>query len=157
MMLTLRLPPQEEQQLQQWASEQGEEVRKKADYLFASTEKPWGLLFTLFAKALTLLRPAAAQLEKQAVPAEQFALLILQTMVALYHANAGRPYTTEELQERSRLEDAMTLYDLEVVTMGMAARIAGVSRQRFIDELGKAGIPVFQYSAEEAITEAFAA
>ncbi len=47
----------------------------------------------------------------------------------------------------------MTLYDLRVVSLGIAAKIANVSVSEFIDALGRAGIPVFQYGAEEALAE----
>ena len=45
----------------------------------------------------------------------------LQTMTALYHANGGRPFSAAELSQRTPLEDAMTLYDLRVVSLGIAA------------------------------------
>jgi predicted HTH domain antitoxin len=52
-----------------------------------------------------------------------------------------------------RLEDAMTLFDLRVVSLGVAARLANVSISEFIDALGRAGIPVFQYNPEEVLAE----
>jgi predicted HTH domain antitoxin len=52
-----------------------------------------------------------------------------------------------------RLEDAMTLFDLRVVSLGIAARIANVSVSEFIDALGRAGIPIFQYGPEEVLAE----
>ena len=59
-----------------------------------------------------------------------------------------------ELNRRSPLEGAMTLFDLEVVSLEVGARIAGVSQREFLDALGQAGISALQYSAEEAFAEA---
>jgi predicted HTH domain antitoxin len=47
----------------------------------------------------------------------------------------------------------MTLFDLRVVSLGIAARIANVSVSEFIDALGRAGIPIFQYDPEEVLAE----
>jgi predicted HTH domain antitoxin len=55
------------------------------------------------------------------------------------------------------VEEAIALYEARAVTQGQAAALAGVSRAEFIDALGRAGVSPFQYSAEEAIEEAFRA
>jgi len=47
------------------------------------------------------------------------------------------------------LELAVSLYDREQVSIGIAARIACLSISEMIDELGKRQIPVIRYSAEE--------
>lgn len=47
------------------------------------------------------------------------------------------------------LELAAGLFDREQVSIGIAARIAGLSISEMIDELGKREIPVIRYSAEE--------
>jgi len=52
------------------------------------------------------------------------------------------------------LEEAIARYTSRSITQGQAAALAGVSRSEFITALGKAGISVFQYSAEEALEEA---
>jgi predicted HTH domain antitoxin len=55
--------------------------------------------------------------------------------------------------EHSMLNEAMRLYDLRSVSLGRAAHIAGVSISEFIDALGRAGLSVFQYSAEDVLAE----
>lgn len=50
--------------------------------------------------------------------------------------------------------EAIALYAAQTVTQGQAAALAGLSRTEFIDALGKAGVCVFQYSAEEILEEA---
>ena len=57
-------------------------------------------------------------------------------------------------QRRKRLQAAVALYDARLVSQGSAAELAGLSRAAFIDALGRAGVPVLQYTAEEAIAEA---
>lgn len=53
------------------------------------------------------------------------------------------------------LEEAIALYAAQSMSQGQAAALAGVSRSEFIDALGRAGVPVFQYSVEEVLEEAF--
>ncbi|MBI4754971.1 MAG: UPF0175 family protein [Betaproteobacteria bacterium] len=48
-----------------------------------------------------------------------------------------------------RLELAVGLFDREQVSLGIAARIAGLSIEEMIDELGRRLIPVVRYRAEE--------
>lgn len=52
-----------------------------------------------------------------------------------------------------RLELAVTLFDLDQISVGVAARIAGVSISDLIDELGKRKIPVVRYGEEEFAAE----
>lgn len=52
------------------------------------------------------------------------------------------------------LRVAIALYDNRQLSQGQAAALAGLSRAEFIDALGHAGVPVLQYSADEAIAEA---
>lgn len=52
-----------------------------------------------------------------------------------------------------RLELAVTLFDREQISVGIAARIAGLSTSDMIDELGKRQIPVVRYSEEELASE----
>lgn len=57
--------------------------------------------------------------------------------------------------EREKLERiAVALYDAQALTQGQAAEMAGMSRAEFLDVLGREGISPFQYSAEDALTEA---
>jgi predicted HTH domain antitoxin len=47
----------------------------------------------------------------------------------------------------------MTLYDLRVVSLGTAAGIAKLSLSECVDALGRAGVSVFQYDADELWSE----
>jgi predicted HTH domain antitoxin len=155
MPLVLQLPPEAEAQFEAWAEQQGETVQQdaRAVYSAAAERSPWQTLATLFYKALTLTQPVLSEAAKQELGVAQYLLILLQTMTALYHANGGRPFSAAELSQRTPLEDAMTLYDLRVVSLGIAARIAKVPVSEFVDALGRAGISVFQYSPEEVLAE----
>ena len=48
-----------------------------------------------------------------------------------------------------RLELAVTLYERDVLSLGLAAKVAGLSYSRMIDELGRRQIPVVRYSVED--------
>jgi predicted HTH domain antitoxin len=155
MPLVLSLPPEEEQQFEAWAAQQGASIQEdaRAVYSAVAERKPWQVLTTIFFKALTLTQPVLSEAAQQEIGFAPYLLILLQTMTALYHANGGRPFTAAELSQRTPLQDAMTLYDLRVVSLEIAARIARVSVSEFIDALGRAGIPLFQYSAEEVLAE----
>jgi predicted HTH domain antitoxin len=55
--------------------------------------------------------------------------------------------------QRVRLEIAVSLFDRELVSIGVAARIAGMSVSEIIDELGRRNIPVARSSDEEFAQE----
>jgi len=155
MPLVLELPPEEEKQFEAWAAQHGEAIQQdaRAVYSAVAERSPWQTMGTLFVKALTLTQPVLNEAAKQELGVAQYLLILLQTMTALYHANGGRPFSSTELYRRTPLEEAMTLYDLRVVSLGIAARIAKVSVSEFIDALGRAGVPVFQYNPEEVLAE----
>jgi predicted HTH domain antitoxin len=48
-----------------------------------------------------------------------------------------------------RIELAARLFDSEQLSLGLAARIAGLSHREMIDELGRRSIPVVRYAPEE--------
>lgn len=52
-----------------------------------------------------------------------------------------------------RLEIAISLFDREQISVGVASRIAGLSISEMIDELGARQIPVARYSEEEFAQE----
>ena len=54
---------------------------------------------------------------------------------------------------RVRLELAVSLFDREQVSIGVASRIAGLSISETIDELGRRRIPVTRYSGDEFAEE----
>ena len=62
-------------------------------------------------------------------------------------------FTTRDLRERTGelLRDAETvkLFDDEVISLGKAARLAGLPQGEFIDHLGALKIPVVRYGKEE--------
>ena len=60
----------------------------------------------------------------------------------------------EGLDRAKRERLAVALFDAELLTQGQAAEMVGVSLSEFLSFLGRYGVSVFQYSAEEAISEA---
>ena len=56
-------------------------------------------------------------------------------------ADAGTPAVLLEL--------AVALYESDQISLGRAAEVAGLPYSRMIDELGRRGIPVVRYSAED--------
>lgn len=48
-----------------------------------------------------------------------------------------------------RLELAVTLYERDVLSLGLTAKVAGLSYSQMIDELGRRQIPVVRYSVED--------
>jgi predicted HTH domain antitoxin len=156
MPLVLSLPPEEEAQFEAWAAQQGEAIQRDARtvYSAAAERSLWQTLATVFFKALTLTQPVLHEAAQRQLGAGQYFLILLQTMTALLYANGGRPFTQAEISRRTPLEDAVTLYELRVVSLGIAARIASLSVSEFIDALGRAGVSVFQYSPEEVLAEA---
>lgn len=155
MHLVLELPPEEEAQFDAWAAQQGDAVQQGARALqdAVATRTDWETLLTLFSKAVALTQSVLNEIIRQRLGPGQYLLILLETMTALYHAYGGRPNSNAELTVRTPLEDAMTLYDLRVVSLGIAARIANVSHSEFIDALGRAGVSVFQYGADEVFAE----
>ena len=55
--------------------------------------------------------------------------------------------------QRVRLELAVSMFDRELVSIGVAARIAGSTIGEMIDELGRRRIPVARYSQDEFAEE----
>jgi len=52
-----------------------------------------------------------------------------------------------------RLEIAVTLFDRERISIGVASRITGLAISEMIDELGRRRIPVVRYSKEDLAEE----
>ncbi len=53
--------------------------------------------------------------------------------------------TTEE----ARTLLAIKLYEMQKLSMGQAAKLAGYSKRAFMEILGRHGVPVFAYPPEE--------
>jgi predicted HTH domain antitoxin len=48
-----------------------------------------------------------------------------------------------------RLELAVSLYERDLLSLGLAARVAGLTYSRMVDELGRRRIPVVRYDEDE--------
>lgn len=48
-----------------------------------------------------------------------------------------------------RVELAVSLYERDVLSLGLASKAAGLSYGQMVDELGRRGIPVVRYSVED--------
>ena len=59
------------------------------------------------------------------------------------------PYDARLAGEDVHVAVAVRLYESDAVSLGRAARIAGLSISEFIDRLGALQIPVIRYSAEK--------
>ncbi len=51
--------------------------------------------------------------------------------------------------DEARLLLAVKLYEVGKVTLGQAAKLVGFSKRAFMEMLGRYGVPVFNYSAED--------
>jgi predicted HTH domain antitoxin len=58
-----------------------------------------------------------------------------------------------EFGRELRIAAAVKWYELELISQGRAAEIAGLSRADFISELGRYKVSPFQYTAEEVFAE----
>ena len=52
-------------------------------------------------------------------------------------------------EEEARTFLAIKLYEIERLSLGQAAKLAGYSKRAFIEILGKHKIPIFNYSPED--------
>ena len=59
------------------------------------------------------------------------------------------PIDKQLLEEGVRTALAIKLYTEEALSLGRAARLAGLSVEAFLEKLGAAGIPTVRYSPEE--------
>ncbi len=62
--------------------------------------------------------------------------------------------TPGDFVKEMRLAAAVKWYEIGRVSQAKAAALAGVSRQRFVDALGRFGVSPFQCTAEELACEA---
>jgi predicted HTH domain antitoxin len=51
--------------------------------------------------------------------------------------------------DEARLLLAIKLYEVEKLTLGQSAKLAGFSKRAFMEMLGQYHVPVFNYSPEE--------
>lgn len=59
----------------------------------------------------------------------------------------------DQVAREARLALAIVWYDRGLISQGMGAEIAGLTRAEFIDELGRANVSAIQTSAEELRAE----
>ena len=52
-------------------------------------------------------------------------------------------------EEEARLLFAIKVYEVGKLSLGQAARLSGLSKRGFMEALGRYGVPVFDYSADE--------
>jgi hypothetical protein len=106
----------------------------------------------LMSLTLELTPELESRLRQQAgrhgVSVREYALSLLQTLAGVFDSPGA--------DRAAVLASAARLYDLRLVSLGTAAELAGVSQSDLIDALGRAGIAVCQYSAEETLAEAAA-
>jgi predicted HTH domain antitoxin len=57
------------------------------------------------------------------------------------------PFSLSE--DEAKLLLSVKLYEIGKITLGQAAKLAGFSKQAFIEVIGKYKIPVINYSPEE--------
>jgi predicted HTH domain antitoxin len=57
--------------------------------------------------------------------------------------------SVEELERELRLLLAIKLFELKRVSVGRAAEIAGMGKIAFMDELGRAGVPVIDFGEDQ--------
>ncbi|MEE4376336.1 MAG: UPF0175 family protein [Candidatus Competibacteraceae bacterium] len=58
-----------------------------------------------------------------------------------------------EFASELRIAAAVKWYELELISQGRAAEIAGLTRAEFITALGRYKVSPFQYTAEEVLAE----
>ncbi len=56
-------------------------------------------------------------------------------------------------QEEAKLLLAVKLFEVGKASLGQAAKLAELSKRTFMEILGRHGVPVFNYSAEELRAE----
>jgi predicted HTH domain antitoxin len=61
-----------------------------------------------------------------------------------------------ETPDELKIVEAVKMYETHKVSLGKAAKLAGLSKRDFLDLLGRRGIPVFDYTPEELREEILA-
>lgn len=56
-------------------------------------------------------------------------------------------------EDKAKLLFAVKLYEVDKMSLGQAAELAGYSKRSFIDVLGHYKVPVFNYPAEDLLQE----
>lgn len=66
------------------------------------------------------------------------------------------PFDEVMVREGLRVALAIKLFDDEIISLGKAAKLAGMSQSEFIDQLGALKIPVVRYGPDELDQEVLA-
>lgn len=82
-------------------------------------------------------------------------MIVVETQVPedIYLTLQASGLFRETLAEQSRRLLGLRFYQDRVLSLGKAARLAGLSRREFIDFLADNDTPVIDYSDEELVTE----
>ncbi len=82
-------------------------------------------------------------------------IIVIETQVPedIYQLLQASGVFRNDLAEKSRRLLALRFYQERTLSLGKAARLAGMSRWEFVDFLSENGIPVLDYSDEELATE----
>ncbi|MCC6328493.1 MAG: UPF0175 family protein [Acidobacteria bacterium] len=59
------------------------------------------------------------------------------------------PESVSISEEEIKMIVAARLFDLGELSSGQAAELAGITKREFIESVGRYGVSIFQYSAEE--------
>ena len=59
------------------------------------------------------------------------------------------PDNVELTEKEAAMILAAKLYDMQILTMGRAAELAGISKREFMETVGKYGVAVFKYTLED--------
>lgn len=59
------------------------------------------------------------------------------------------PSSVQLTESELKMILAAKLFDLGELSSGQAAELAGITKREFIESVGKYGVSIFQYSAEE--------
>jgi predicted HTH domain antitoxin len=84
---------------------------------------------------------------KQEIIMTQLTLEMPETAFASLHKNQA------EFTRELRVAAAVKWYELELLSQGRAAEIAGLTRADFITALGQYKVSPFQYTAEEVLED----
>jgi predicted HTH domain antitoxin len=82
-------------------------------------------------------------------------MVIVETQLPedIFNTLQARGLFKDVLAEETRRLLALRLYRERVLSLGRAARLAGLSRWEFVELLSENGIPVLDYSQEELAHE----
>ena len=59
------------------------------------------------------------------------------------------PDNVELTEKEAAMILAAKLYDMEILTMGRAATLAGITKREFMETVGNYGVSVFKYTLED--------